>query len=416
MLIKPLLMLSRFLIGVRFSIVVCHEGLPRSGKSYEAIVNQIIPALLKRRKVFSNIDGLNHQKFSEVTGLTIDVVNNLLIQLTNEQILTVYDHVENDSLVVIDELQDYFPSYNKKLDEGITKFVTQHGHRGIDVVVLGQAKEDFNILWRRRIDTAIYFIKRDAVGDYTSYTWISYKQNKGKFVKVRNGKGKYDSKYFDLYASHVADVEAIDTHRDDRVNILKSAAFKYWIPLFGVLFIFAIYYLYGVFHGDGFVKSKEPVISSSPSVLPVTPPPAVVQQSVQPVLPKLPEKIIESSIPSQEKLNAYKSFLDVYFKFYRPRLSGFVYTRAVEGKPARYHAEVQFYDETDKLKDSFSLPQLVELGYSFRASSLGLVVVGGGGEYVVKAWQLSKCGGKQCDKVGDKTQDDRDRSRNRDKL
>jgi len=49
MLIKPIALFNRLLCGIQFDIIVCHEGLPRSGKSYEALVNQIIPALLKGR-------------------------------------------------------------------------------------------------------------------------------------------------------------------------------------------------------------------------------------------------------------------------------------------------------------------------------------------------------------------------------
>jgi zona occludens toxin len=172
---------------------------------------------------------LNHQKFSEVTALPLDRVQELLIQINKEQVPTIYAHVEDDSLVVIDELQDFFPTFQKQLTPKITEFVTQHGHRGIDIIVMGQAHKDFNILWRRRIDTLIRFIKRDAVGRYDSYTWITHKQQNERFVKVRDGSGKYDPKYFGLYASHNAGVEAIDTHRDDKVNLLKSVAFKYFL-------------------------------------------------------------------------------------------------------------------------------------------------------------------------------------------
>jgi len=94
-------------------MIIVHEGLPGSGKSYEAAVNQIIPALLKGRKVFAYIEGLNHQKFAEVTSLSLERVNELLVPLTKEQVPTIYAHVQNDSLVIIDELQDFFPISQK---------------------------------------------------------------------------------------------------------------------------------------------------------------------------------------------------------------------------------------------------------------------------------------------------------------
>jgi zona occludens toxin len=388
-------------------MIIVHEGLPGSGKSYEAAVNQIIPALLKSRKVFAYIEGLNHQKFAEITGLSLERVNELLIQITKEQVPTIYDHVDNDSLVVIDELQDFFPSHKKQLTPQITEFVTQHRHRGIDMVVMGQSHKDFSVLWKRRIDMLISFMKRDALGMPTSYTWVTKKLQGERFVKIRSGGGKYDPKYFGLYASHNDGVEAIDVHSDDRTNIFKSAAFRFWIPLFGVLLLVAIYYLYGVFHGDGFVKSPEPKKTAAlTSVQPVqqSAPQVLPQKTVEP--PKPPEKPPEVPELTQEQLNTYKGFLDVYFKKYRPRLAAFIHTKATDIKPARDFATIEFYDDEKHLKDSFNLLQLTELGYTFRESSLGLIVKGGGGEYVVKAWKLDGCDGKYCDRTNRRSESD----------
>ena len=49
---------------------IFHEGLPGSGKSFEAVVNQIIPALKKGRPVYAYINGLNHKKLAELTDKT----------------------------------------------------------------------------------------------------------------------------------------------------------------------------------------------------------------------------------------------------------------------------------------------------------------------------------------------------------
>lgn len=384
-------------------MIIVHEGLPGSGKSYEAAVNQIIPALLKGRKVFAYIEGLNHQKFAEVTGLPLERVNQLLVQITKEQVPTIHDHVDNDSLVIIDELQDFFPSHKKQLTPQITEFVTQHRHRGIDMVVMGQSHKDFSVLWKRRIDMLISFMKRDALGMPTSYTWVTKKLQGERFVKIRSGSGKYDPKYFGLYASHNDGVEAIDVHSDDRTNIFKSATFRFWLPFFGVALLVAIYYLYGVFHGDGFVKSPDPKKPVAVSQQVVTPPSAAATPQVLPQkpvdTPKTPEKPPE---PTQEQLNSYAGFLDIYFKKYRPRLAAYIFTKATDTKPARAFANIEFYDEDNRLRDSFNLEQLKELGYVYRATSLGLIVKGGGGLYVVKAWRLGACRGRACDNIGNR--------------
>lgn len=225
-------------------MIIFHEGLPGSGKSYEAAINQIIPALQKGRHVYAYIEGLNHAKFSEVTGILLSIVSALLHQLTKEQVKDIYSHVQNDSLVIIDELQDFFPSSRTPLDAGITEFVTQHRHRGIDIVCMGQDNRDCHSLWKRRIDTLITFTKRDAIGMANSYTWKTFKQTNGKFVELRSGKGTYDSKYFGLYASHSDNVTSIDAHKDSRSNIFKSSAFTFWLPLFIIALIYAAYYIW----------------------------------------------------------------------------------------------------------------------------------------------------------------------------
>ncbi|KAB1128555.1 zonular occludens toxin, partial [Escherichia coli] len=60
---------------------VFHEGLPRSGKSYEAMVKRIIPALLKGRKVYARLNGINHEKVAEASGLSVERVRELLFEI-----------------------------------------------------------------------------------------------------------------------------------------------------------------------------------------------------------------------------------------------------------------------------------------------------------------------------------------------
>jgi zona occludens toxin len=87
-------------------MIIFHEGLPGSGKSYEAAINQIIPALKNGRPVYAYIEGLNHQKFSEVTGLPLERVTSLLHQVTKEEVATIYaiDGIDNS---LVDLLRPY---------------------------------------------------------------------------------------------------------------------------------------------------------------------------------------------------------------------------------------------------------------------------------------------------------------------
>lgn len=352
-------------------MIVFHEGLPRSGKSYEAAVKQIIPALLKGRAVYAYIDGLNHEKFAEVTELPLDRVKELLHQLHKDQVKDVQNHVQNDSLVLLDELQDFFPVGKAALSPGITEFVTQHGHRGIDIICMGQDHRDCHALWKRRIDTLITFVKRDAIGRPTEYTWTTHKQQNGKFQKLRSGKGEYDPKYFGLYKSHLEGVTAIDSHQDERINIFKSSAFTFWIPLFIALLGVSGWYLWGFFHGDG-IKGKAPTSTTA--------------QQTGNAQPAKTDKPPENNVDKQNKPKAreYANYVERYFEDYRPRLAG----KIVSSDGGRMLAKIDFYTNDKRIYESFNVKQLLEFGFTVKSTVYGVLLEKNGKQYPVTSWPL----------------------------
>jgi len=361
-------------------MIIFHEGLPGSGKSYEAAINQIIPALLKGRVVFAYIEGLNHEKFAEVTGLPLPIIQNLLRQLTKEQVKAVQVHVANDSMVIIDELQDFFPSGKATLDSGITEFVTQHRHRGIDIIAMGQDHRDCHMLWKRRIDQLITFVKRDAVGMPDSYTWTTFKQQSGKFKQLRSGKGTYDKKYFGLYASHSEGVSSIDAHKDDRTNIFKSAVFTFYIPLFLVVLCFSGYYLYGFLTG----RSSPVKVTTTVVTRPYNPTLEKEPPKVVPVPVPVPAKVEDKEPTKEPKAREYADFIERYLSEYRPRLSGLV----VASKGGRILARIDFYTAEKRVYESFSVKQIQEFGYTVEVKTFGLLLIKGGKQYPLTSWPL----------------------------
>ncbi|MDO9049070.1 MAG: zonular occludens toxin domain-containing protein [Methylobacter sp.] len=353
-------------------MIIFHEGLPRSGKSYEAALKQIIPSLQKGRKVFAYIDGLNHEKFAEVSGISLERVVELLHQLQKEQIADVYNHVENDSLVLLDELQDFFPAGKSGLSTDMTEFVTQHGHRGIDIICMGQDHRDCHMLWKRRIDTLITFVKRDAVGRANEYTWTTFKQQSGKFKQLRSGKGTYDSKYFGLYKSHLDGVTSIDDHKDDRINIFKSSVFTFYIPLFAVVLCVSVYYLYGFLTGRSSPVKFAPVVESHQVVSPETKQPAKEITPSQPVPPAKP-------VPPTDI-----DYLEKYLTDYRPRL-----VALVESKPKnKMFAQIEFIDGSNRVFERLNIPQIVAFGYVVERKPYGLLLKRGDKRFPVTAFPV----------------------------
>ncbi len=385
-------------------MIIFHEGLPGSGKSYEAAIKRIIPALKKGRSVFARINGLNYEMFSEITGIPLEQLKGhvelkeiqlndrknhdyvieqdgkyhqqefkgLLFHIEESQVLRVYNHVKNDSLVILDELQDFFPASQRKLDDEITKFVTQHRHRGIDIVCMGQDHRDCHNLWKRRIDQLITFTKRDAVGMPDTYTWTTYKQRSGKFDKLRSGKGKYDSKYFGLYKSHADQTDNKDDYEDDRVNIFKGAAFQFYVPVFACIFMFSVYYLYQFFQPKAQDQLNEQIVDNDTASIQMANQISNLSETPQDIQPK----------PNLNGSYTEEEYIQTIADQYRPRLAAFIHN---EHKTV---GRIEFLDDSFHAKESLTLRQIVAFGFSYEVKHYGILLKKGTYQIVATAWPL----------------------------
>ncbi|MGT2491271.1 zonular occludens toxin domain-containing protein [Cupriavidus basilensis] len=111
---------------------IFHEGLPRSGKSYEAMAKRIIPALQKGRKVWARLNGMDYDKVAEASGLPVERVRELLHEIPEADVLKWADLVENDALVILDEMQNFWPNGQRNFPPDQLKAIAEHGHRGPD--------------------------------------------------------------------------------------------------------------------------------------------------------------------------------------------------------------------------------------------------------------------------------------------
>lgn len=347
-------------------MIIFHEGLPGSGKSYEALVKHIIPSLEKGRKVYARLNGFNYEKVSELTGKTVEELESLYTEITEEQVLTVYDIVENDSLLVLDELQNFFPSGRQKLSDEMTRFIAEHRHRGMDIICMGQALADVHTTWKRRTERKISFLKLSMVGMDSKYKWEMYQGSingvKGDvvFKKIKSGVEKYDSKYFGSYLSHQLTTDNTDVYSDDRVNIFKTKQFMFYIPIFICVIAFAIYFLTSFFNGDTQIvntKSKEP--SNGPV--------ANVQNEDALEAKYLNKKFNEKSKPKPKpSTDPYQRLRDLiqnnnamitYEEIYRDRIADLL---------------VVVESTSKQVIDTFTRDELLMLGYRLKKTRLGI--------------------------------------------
>ena len=277
-------------------MLIFHEGLPGSGKSYEALVAHIIPRLRDGRTVDAYIEGLNYEKIAELCEITIEECQERLKQITREQVPNIHEHVRDKSLVIIDESQNFWPSGRQKLPDPIIQLITEHRHRGLDIVLMGQNLNDVHSMWRNRIDKKFVFKKLDAVGQAKRYSWTAYsgslradgQRSRIEFEKLTGGIKQYDPKYFGSYASTTSEDNEMGVYQDDRTNVFKSAKFKFGLPIALVLLVGGLWFAIDTMINfnsktgadEAVKKAQQQDVASSPqqpgqpATRPVSPPPA----------------------------------------------------------------------------------------------------------------------------------------------
>lgn len=259
-------------------MILFNEGLPRSGKSHDAVKSHIIPAVAAGRPVVAYIEGLDPEKVSLVAGVAPDIGRTLITILRREDVAEIWRHVPKDSLVVIDEVQNFWPASRQAPRDELSKFVSEHGHDGLDIVLMGQSLADVHNIWRRRVSQKVVFTKMEAVGAASRYTWVAFKASSpGKFQETQKGPmlgTAYDPVIFECYKSHNEGTLNKETYVDSRANLLKSPLFRFGLPVMLLALLLGSVFLYRTFWGGGLVHSttKQSIPSS-----------AVVAQSPVPV-------------------------------------------------------------------------------------------------------------------------------------
>lgn len=372
-----------------------HEGLPGAGKSYEACVFHILPALKAGRQVVTNIRGINWEKFAELLDEPVEYVRMLLIYVEPaeqdgaagdiERVKNEFaDKTPDNAMIVWDEIQDYFPSGNYKLPLNQQKFWTEHRHRGLEIVIMGQDRDDVHKIIRSRIEDIIYFLKLQAVGRPNQYKWEQWqKQAKGKFVKIGSGVRSYDSNYFGLYSSHRRETVKGSVYQTERTNVLKnSKLLSLGVPFVFVGAIYAVYHLYGFFTGTGgAVASTQPssavtVQRVEPSSGPTNPEPPSMQATAP---------VASSADQEPEALPPPIDYLDKMAQQYQIRATAIMDS----DKPGReLMGEIELLDSSYHIKERFRLSEIQALGWTVTRTGYGLLLEKQSVAYVARSWPI----------------------------
>ncbi len=374
-------------------MLVFHEGLPGAGKSYEACVYHIIPALQQGRVVTTNIEGINHDKFAEITGIPVAIVKKLLFCVFHPEIadleqrysaqLSSFLSVPNDSLLVIDEIQNLHPSGRQKLSPEWSKFITEHRHNGLDIILMGQDKRDVHALWRRRIQRLIVFTKQTAIGRDGHYLWRAHEATTSEqYREISSGTRTYEKKYFGLYASHTSETQNTNVYSDKRINVFKTGLFTTVIPAVLVAAVVGMWYLKNLF-------TDPSAMAGGHSAQPAATQPAHVPPPVAPV--KLNNDANLQATTAQHKTpDAPPPPIDVFDEMsqkFRPRLSAVVF-----GDGGKLHVRVDLLDQQFHLQDSYSAEALTAMGWALSYNEAGLTAVKNGKMILIRPWPIEPYG------------------------
>lgn len=352
-------------------MIIFHEGLPRSGKSYEAVVKHIIPSLQSGRPVYSNINGLYEgaEKLSTLIDKPVEYIQSLIHQLTDDQVYKLYEVVPKDAMICLDEIQNYYPSGGAKIPKEQIKYVAEHGHHGHDIILMGQSFADVAPLWRRRTQRKILFFKKTAVGQPDKYTWVAYEANAPeKFQKISSGSGEYDSKYFGTYKSHQDGTKNTSfAYEDDRTNIFKQKNVILGVPFVIAAAIYAVYHLYGFFHATPEPEQTKFTTTTTQQV-----------------------KASTDSIPRNVITVSYSDYFDEIATIHNLHLSATI--ENTDGIVT--HAIVQALDSHYNLKEQFTIEEIKAFGWSISQKPFGFVLSKEGKTHLARPFPRSDLYGR----------------------
>jgi len=275
-----------------------------SGKTYEVVSEVIFNALLRGRRVVSNIAGLNYDAYCAIfseQGVSPDRIGQL-VQVSHDDVLDpifwrtdkdvqegIESFIQPGDLLALDENWRFWDGFGSKTPERVMNFFRMHRHfthpvTGVacDVALISQDVMDFSRKVRAVIEETYRMEKLTAIGSTKRYRVDVYSGSKITRKPLRQLQRIYDPRFFSLYSSHSqkkeGDADAKEVNIDERGNILKGPLFRIGLPVSVLFFLLSFYGLYRFFHKQSEVDSSvdgSPVSTAQPLNVPVVDRPSV---------------------------------------------------------------------------------------------------------------------------------------------
>ena len=351
-------------------MIVFHEGLPGSGKSYESLVRRIIPDLKKGREVQAFVEGLDHEKIAPLAGITAERCRELLQQIDRDEVPKLPTWAKKNALIVLDEAANFWGNKDRMPKE-TEVWIKEHRHFGNDVILMDQDLRDMHAIWRRRVEFKVCFLKLSGLGVSTRYSVTTYRHKGGdQFEKMGTQVCKYEAQYFGTYASHAASDVKTDDYKDDRANLFKTGAFRYGVPLMIAVAGVGAYKAWAFFQPETHAMTSNPAAVQPTGMAPVAVAPVGVGSTAQTHV-----QVVDTRSPQEVR------FSDLSGK-YRIRLAGLIST------PTRVQGVVEWVDGGTRVVERMSLDVLRNLGVAVAAGDGFVRLALGGWNDIATMWPL----------------------------
>lgn len=372
-----------------------NEGLPRSGKSADSM-NHIVDSLRHGRTVVTNIHGINHKAIAEYLVIPAPTVEKLLICLeppkeldedqvvvwTKEQFLK---HAINDCLWIWDEVNQFWPVDRQPLPAEWAKFVTEHGHKGIDILIMGQDLQEMHTTWRRRLQRYTRFTKLDMMGKENQYHWASFNNcGRNKFKKTAEGKKPYNADFFGFYKSHEDDTTNKGNYKDKRFSIFQGKH-KFLFGLYGVALICACVYLYDFWQAPAATDKKTASVDSHEAV---NSPPKAEPKTTKTVVHSDPVTDAAKQVTADPPID----YFDDMATRYQIRLGAIIDRKNPQPEQAAFEFFLDFLDPSYRVKERMRRVDVAALGWAIERQPYGLVLTKQGKTHLARPWPLDNFG------------------------
>lgn len=385
-------------------MLIFNDGAPRSGKTYDTVLNHILPALKAGRHVYARVDGLDHQAIAQHLRMTFKQVDDLLHHLDADHVVPLLQctregnsyHVAEElknALVVIDEVHEFYPASMKSLPKNQEQFFARHGQFGMDIVA---ASQDFGAMHddiRCRVERKVLFRKLShfaalakfgigGAGRYSKRYYVS--AGSGKFKEIKSEQHKYDATIYPLYRSFQPGVSNLETYDGGKVEA-AGAGLKFYVPLAVVAGLVGIWFAFKVFD-----KDESPLLAQARAAQaqqPVSPPATAAVQAMPAGTGQAGVPLPVPTIKEEPKHSPGVAYVLDLAKEHRPRAAG-VWTE----QSGRRGGWVEFRSKQEHAADRLTLDDLEDLGFTVEAHGYGFVLRAEGQTIIATYWPLDEWG------------------------